>query len=257
MRKKSISDECLALAATKCLRLKLNKCKSELDMVVLDRKNSLSKEKLSHNSNLNKKMKKKFKNFTKLLFNGSSIKKINDKENISKCDNLVNLRKQSEDVINFNHINRHKDSVFFTTTTTTVMTQQDFSDMIVNANERLDSVKIEMMNNINKLIERENGLIDLEAKANNLSLNTIDLNQTSNSVKKTFKMKFFNKKLIYILIYLFAFASAFITMFVLMNNYVTSNYDISKNKDNSGLFSNNLTKTSKRHLLNKLIYFLK
>ncbi len=205
-------------------------------------------------------MKKKFKNFTKLLFNGSSVKKLNDKENISKCDNLVSLRKQSEDVMNFNHINRHKDSVFLSTTTTTLMTQQDFSEIIVNANERLDLVKIEMMNNINKLIERENGLIDLEAKANNLSLNTIDLNQTSNNVNKTLKLKFFNKKMIYILLYLSAIVSAFITIIIFMNNYyvyVASNLAISKNKNNLGLFSYNSNKTSKRHLIDKLLYFLK
>jgi hypothetical protein len=246
MRKKSISDECLAIAAAKNIRSKLSKCKSELDMVVLERKNSLSKEKLNHNSNLNKKMKKKFKNFTKLLFNGSSMKKLNDKDTMSKCDNLVSLRKQSEDGINYNRINRHKDSVLYTTTTTTVMTQKDFSDMIVNANERLDSVKIEMMNNINKLIERENDLIDLEAKANNLSLNTIDLNQTSNNVKKSFKIRF-NKKIIYILLYLVTFAAAFVSMFVFMNSSLTSNHANYKFQNDLGFINNNLNKTSKRN----------
>ena len=256
MRKKSISDECLAIASAKNLRLKLNKCKSELDMVVSDRKNSLSKEKISHNSNLNKKMKKKFKNFTKLLFNGSSTKKLNDKENISKCDNLVNLRKQSEDIINYNHVNRHKDSVFYTTsTTTTLMTQQDFSNMILNANERLDSVKIEMMNNINKLIERENGLNDLETKANNLSLNTIDLNQTSNNVKKSLKIDYY-KKFIYIVLFLLALVFFSICIIVYINNYVIINNSVSKNQNDLANINKNLYKTSKRNLFGKVFYFL-
>lgn len=50
--------------------------------------------------------------------------------------------------------------------------------------EKLDDIKFVMKENINKLIERDANLNDLELKAHNLNQNTLDLNLTSHKLKQ-------------------------------------------------------------------------
>jgi hypothetical protein len=57
-----------------------------------------------------------------------------------------------------------------------------------NTLEKLDEIKFAMKENINKLIERDVNLNDLEVKAHNLNQNTLNLNLTSNKLKKKNQM---------------------------------------------------------------------
>ncbi|RNA40990.1 hypothetical protein BpHYR1_044513 [Brachionus plicatilis] len=47
-------------------------------------------------------------------------------------------------------------------------------------NERIEFLKVSMMNNLNKLLERDVSLMDLERKADNLTADALNLKMTSN-----------------------------------------------------------------------------
>lgn len=177
MRKRSISDQCLV---ARDFNFNFKRSKSEERL----RSSKLAK------SQQNDKKKKQIINFIK----PTSIFKI--KKNRNNETNfpvkLITVNETSKRPQN------HKKKKSVILEAASLLKVENYSQL----NEKIENLKLSMMNSINKLIERDVSLMDLERKANNLTTDTLNLKMTTVKVKKIKMYKKFRKK---ILICLFVF----------------------------------------------------
>lgn len=197
MRKRSISDQCLL---TRDVNFNFKRSKSE---------EKLRSSKLAKNQQ-NDKKKKQIINFIK----PTSIFRIKKNKN-NDIIFPVKLTTENETMKRQqNQQNKKKKSVILEAAS--LLKVENYSEL----NERIEILKLSMMNNLNKLIERDVSLMDLERKANNLTNDTLNLKMTSVKVKKIKMYKKFRKKiLICLLIFIVIFVLyCYFLFFINQNN---------------------------------------
>lgn len=173
MRKRSISDQCLA---THNISINFNRSKSE---------ERLKSCKFAAKNQQNESKRKQIIKFVK----PSSIFKIKKNKNNIRIPSFKFTTVNETENKQKNEQNVKKQSVVLQAAA--LLQFESYSEL----NERVESLKISMMNNLNKLLEREVSLMDLERKADNLTTDTLNLKMTSTKVKKIKLYKKFRKKI--------------------------------------------------------------
>lgn len=221
MKKKSISDQCLVARDLKNLKgLKYNV-------------NRLSKKSRSEEKINIPKSKLQFTNFVKpsSLFKFKKIKQKFVNKSIQPIPELVVINENNQRDSKETRPSPKKNSIILQATA--LVNLDDYSDL----NEKIEALKMSMMQNLNKLIERDASLMDLQVRADNLNKDTFELNVTSGRIKKWYKFKKLKNKIILFLFFL-VFILVVCLYFWYENNLNNRNIESKKYLVNN--FSNNL-----------------
>ncbi|CAF0807410.1 unnamed protein product [Brachionus calyciflorus] len=193
MRKRSISDQCLVKHnLVYNFKQNLNRAKSE--------------EKLKINKIVTKQGQSKRKQFLNFVKPASLFRFKKDKSKIEHPIILTTINENEAVTVKF----PKKKSI--------VLQAGDFlnADNYPDLNGKLEVLKISMMNNLNRLIERDHSLMDLEKKADSLNCDALNLKMTSNNIKKLKAYKKLRNRIFFcliVLVIILIFYSAFIFWF--------------------------------------------
>lgn len=213
IKKKSLSDQCLVSSTKEFKSLNASKIKNKYFL-----SKSKSEDKLNLKTNLKplkETSKKPFGNFIKpsSLFKFKKFKpkfaskqpqiptiiEINEEFKQSNQNICIQTNKKENTVIHVQAKPNNQRKTSIVLQAAALLNFENYTDM----NAKIELIKKSMMDNLNRLIERDASLMDLETKADNLNKDTLNLNMISNKINKLNTKKKLQHRIIFCIVVFF------------------------------------------------------